>query len=248
MLAGYDWVVQHLAQGPTAVCGEFIGGSLASALALTECHQQKGGVRALVMGNPISDWTSMRPVPQKAAAAAAAVAEKTTTGSKRKRVAKASWDEYAMSALPASELLKARSTLFKAAEDYFDVFASPMLFFRTPSSSVPGEIAQVFLDPEVASSQAMKKRKSHRRYPPAELELRLPYTKVLVGEKNILKDQGIELAEGIARSNHTYGGPNGTGEGTGWERVEVDIKDGLGAWRESDLVEIGSSFAGLLRS
>ena len=251
VLAGYDWVVQHLLQaipGKTdhdefhkiAVCGEFIGGSLAAALGLTECHKNRAGVRTLVMGNPISDWTSMYTV---AKSEKAFDIEETKTGRKKRAPKLPAWEAFANSSeLPISALLRARSNFFRLQEDYFDVFASPMLFFRTPARDVPpetDELDELFLMPETVAQPPAKKRKSHKRYPPADAELILPYTKVLVGKSCLLKDQGIELAEGIARSNHSYGGPLGVGQGTGWETVEVELQQGIGAWKENDLAEIG---------
>lgn len=253
ILAGYDWILSNLIQsesgehattGKIAVCGEFIGGSLAASLALTECHTHGSGVRGLIMGNPISDWTSMPAVPTN-------TQETSKTPGKRRKKALSSWEAFAHSPeLPASALLRARNQLFPVAEDYFDVFASPMLFFRTPPVDVPPEIDaldEIFLPPEIAARQPTKKRKAHRRYPPSDAELTLPRTKVMVGEKCLLKDQGIELAEGIARSVHSYGGPMGTGMGTGWENVEVEIRSGVGAWKEDDLEEIGTRFREMLK-
>ena len=254
--AAYDWIVQHLvrgvdgAVGKIAVCGEFIGGSLAAALALTECHRNKTGVRALVMGNPISDWTAMELVVKQPATQL--TPDTAQSSSRRRRVTRQpSWTEYASSKeLSAQTLLKARRTLFRSPEDYFDTFASPMLFFRTPGTSVPEEIDpldELFANVDTKLEQAARRRKSHRRYPPMLSDLQLPYTRLWVGNTCLLKDQGIELAEGIARSNHMYGGPSGTGEGTGWENVEVQIKDGLGAWGEPELAEMGSWLGETLR-
>lgn len=69
----------------------------------------------------------------------------------------------------------------------------------------------------------------------------------MVGEECLLKDQGIELAEGIARSVHSYGGEAGTGIGTGWENVEVEIRKGIGAWKDDDFQEIGTCLKDMLK-
>ena len=253
VLAGYDWVVLNLVRGlyhdqersgpgNVAVCGEFLGGSLAAALALTECNTHKTGVRAAVFGNPTSDWTAMYQVKARDREGSKA---REASSVKKKRIARlSSWDGNAFSTtLPAASLLKMRGELFRLSEDYFDPFASPALFFRTPSSSVPkfvDPLDELFLDLDIAPAQAMRKRRSHRRYPSPTSNLRLPDARFWLGEESVLMDQGIDLAEGMARSNHLYGGPNGTGEGTGWERVEVDLKDGVGCWQEDDLVDIGT--------
>ena len=260
VLTGYDWIVQHLVRGPygepndgkVAVCGELIGGSLAAALALTECHSVKTGIRAAVMGNPISDWTAMHHIDSRATAKQP-VADGVTPTSKKKRAPRlSSWESNASnSTLSASSLLKARRELFHSAEDYYDLFASPTLFFRTPSSDIPMAIDpldELFMSPENIPQQQAKKRRSYRRYPGLTSNLRLPDTMIWVGEGSILKDQGIDLAEGIARSNHLYGGPGGTGEGTGWERVDVEIMKGVGAWGEAELVQIGTWLGERLKS
>ena len=257
VLAGYDWIAKHLVrssshqrvaglqQGSIGVCGELIGGSLAAALALTECHSTKTGVKALAMGNPISDWTVMQPVLPSGnkEAQLASILDKST----KKRTARpSSWERNANDlSLSSSVLLKARTDFFKSPEDYFDPFASPTHFFRSPSVSVPGivdPLDEIFLDVDIQPQQETKKRRSHRRYPPLKSSLRLPDTKLMVGQNSVLMDQAIDLAEGIARSNHSHGGPSGTGEGTGWERVDVEVRKGNGWWSETDLVELGAWF------
>ena len=260
VLAGYDWIVSNLARGiPSnvertgpanlAVCGELIGGSLAAALALTECSTSKVGIRAVVMGNPVSDWTAMhqikRPSPQVAAG------DEVSPPKKKRAVQLPSWEVHGSSGvLPAASFLKARGELFRLPEDYFDPFASPTLFFRTPSSALQAVIDpldELFLDIDISPEHAMKKRRSYRRYPHQNANLQLPDARFLIGEQCALKDQSIDLAEGMARSNHLYGGLSGTGEGTGWERVEVDLKDEVGLWAEHDLVDIGAWFGEKLR-
>ena len=259
VLTGYDWIVQHLVRGDygepndgkVAVCGELIGGSLAAALALTECHSVKTGVRATVMGNPISDWTAMHPIDARFTSKESVPDEATPISKKKRAPRLSSWESNASnSSLSASSLLKARRDLFRSAEDYYDSFASPTLFFRTPSSDIPMAIDpldEIFMSPETIPQQSPKKRRSYRRYPGQTSNLHLPDTMIWVGEHSVLKDQGIDLAEGIARSNHLYGGPGGTGEGTGWERVDVEIKEGIGAWGEAELVQIGTWFGERLR-
>lgn len=259
VLAGYDWVARNLVRGSlqgmgragpgkVAVCGELIGGSLAAALTFTECHSMKTGIRAAVMGSPISDWTAMYPIKPRPRSMSAVA---TTTSTKKRATRLSAWEANASSEiLSAAALLKARRDLFRLPEDYFDPFASPTLFFRTPSSSIPGVIDpldELFFDLDISPEQSMKKRRSYRRFPPPALSLQLPDALFWVGEESVLRDQGIDLAEGMARSNHLYGGPSGTGEGTGWERVEVELKHGTGCWGEAELVDIGTWFGQKLR-
>ena len=265
--AGYDWVVRHLVRGDNGhrdldkafgrvgLCGELIGGSLAAALALTECHTRRAGVRAAVLGNPVADWTAMCPVAAPGTAAGGASRARTTTTRKRKAAAtapaKSSWEAFAPSpALPSAAVLRARNACFAAPEDYFDPFASPLLFFKTAATEVPPRvdpIDEVFAAWDLSLRAFEKKRRSARRHPGPDGLLRLPAARVWVGEECVLKDQGIELAQSIARSNNLYGGPDGKGEGTGWERVEVRVKEGLGLWGERELMEMGQWFGSVLR-
>ena len=258
VVAGYDWILRHLVRGDNGhrdldkafgrvgICGELFGGSLAAGLALTECHTRKAGIRAAVLGNPVSDWTAMYPVSKPGSA------EATSRFTKKKVAApKASWDTFAESSLlPTSAVLKARNTFFSAPEDYFDPFASPVLFFKTPATEVPPDIDpidEVFAEWDLSFREFEKKRRSPRRYPGPDAYLRLPDTRVWVGDGCVLRDQGIELAQCIARSNNLHGGPDGRGEGTGWERVEVQVKSGVGVWGEKEFKEMGQWFGQVLR-
>ena len=268
--AGYDWVVRHLVRGDNGhrdldkafgrvgLCGELLGGGLAAALALTECHARRAGVRAAVLGNPVADWTAMYPVAAPGAAAAppttAAGAPRARTARTRKAAAataKSSWEAFAHGpALPAAALLRARHALFAAPEDYFDPFASPLLFFKTAATAVPPRvdpIDEVFAAWDLSLRAFERKRRSARRHPGPDGRLRLPAARVWVGAECVLKDQGIELAQSVARSNNLYGGPDGKGEGTGWERVEVQVREGLGLWGERELLEMGQWFGRVLR-
>lgn len=121
-LAGYDWVKTHLLPkrgilragradhvGRVAVSGELIGGGLAAMLAVTECRIGETGVVAAALSNPIVDWVGI--------------------------------DDGKKSHPPNGEmqdlLLSARNKLFKRPGHYFDSFASPLLFFRSPGRDVP---------------------------------------------------------------------------------------------------------------
>jgi acetyl esterase/lipase len=68
VLAGYDWVFQNLLEDEKklvklGVCGELIGGSLATALALTECHLGQSRIVAAAVNNPIADWVFPDDIP-----------------------------------------------------------------------------------------------------------------------------------------------------------------------------------------
>ena len=64
VLLGYDWVCEHLLidefsrpyLARLGVCGELVGGSLATMLALTECRLGESRIGAAAVNNPIVDW------------------------------------------------------------------------------------------------------------------------------------------------------------------------------------------------
>jgi len=61
VLAGYDWVLDNLFDGHArpvklGVCGELVGGSLATTLALTECRAGENRIVSAAVNNPIADW------------------------------------------------------------------------------------------------------------------------------------------------------------------------------------------------
>lgn len=147
VLAGYDWVLNHLVphraiirRGRSAnhtakigVCGELIGGGLASMLALTECRPDGPHIAAAAVNEPFTDWIFPEPKTPPGDPTAAPTSKK----GKRER-AEPSFLTFARNGiLNADDILKARRTLFRNAEDYFDPFASPILFFRTAGASVP---------------------------------------------------------------------------------------------------------------
>ncbi|KAI9892919.1 MAG: hypothetical protein M1814_001078 [Vezdaea aestivalis] len=130
--AGYDWVVRNIVDSdrPSSsvqitACGELLGGSLAGMLALTESHRHKIGISNLLLLNPVLDWT----FPD----AADVVSDFRTSKKRPKAQAQPSWrlDSKAFPQSP-TQLLEARLSLFRNRGQYFDPFASPALFFRTP--------------------------------------------------------------------------------------------------------------------
>jgi acetyl esterase/lipase len=64
MLFGWDWIRENLLVDEfkrpylarLGVCGELIGGSLATMLALTECRLGESRIAAAAVNNPIVDW------------------------------------------------------------------------------------------------------------------------------------------------------------------------------------------------
>ncbi|KAF2760191.1 alpha/beta-hydrolase [Pseudovirgaria hyperparasitica] len=174
VLTGYDWVLENLVSpdpqymrkpAKLGVCGELFGGTLATALALTECRLGGHRIGAAVLDSPIVDWLFPNPsdqdvdpqledlesqsqegddVRESERALDAEIVEFTKTGRRKKPkkpkplpppdsfIANASYP-----ALPSSELLSLRTSIFPHASSLFDRFASPALFFRSPSAILP---------------------------------------------------------------------------------------------------------------
>jgi hypothetical protein len=76
VLRGYDWVKDNLLQdgfsrpviARMGVCGELMGGSLATMLALTECRSGASRIGVAAVNNPIADWVFPDDLPFKPAA------------------------------------------------------------------------------------------------------------------------------------------------------------------------------------
>lgn len=158
----------------------------------------------------------------------------------------------------ADNLLELRRTYFPNIEKCFDPFASPMLFFRTPSCDVPDRGRKLFPHgpsiPEdlsaVTSGETLeKKRRSHRKYPPAHLELRIPTMRVDVDEGSALKGQCSEFIELLHK-----GASRLDGEATNEDLRDVNLKftllerSGFNLWDRKNLFEIGQWFNDQLRS
>lgn len=274
VLAGYDWVQRHLARRSVdnandaqcstgavniGVCGEGpVGGSLASMLALTECRPTSGVIKAAAIGNPIVDWTSLSPAGDNGVALAD-LSPKETISTNASNIAPQWPATQHGQTLSHDAILHLRSRLFTRPENYFDPFASPLLFFRTPASDIPGDTAlhQLLDRPavknaprteEVCSTHA-KKRRSHRKYPPNGSGLRLPYMRFEVGIDNALKAQGKEMVEVLKKSvrhweEESYGA---TSKEALSQRIQLLEREGLGWWNEKEITEIGSWFGDYLR-
>ncbi|KAJ4345971.1 hypothetical protein N0V95_005836 [Ascochyta clinopodiicola] len=146
------------------VCGELMGGSIATMLALTECRVGESRIAAAAVNNPIVDWVfpddlphvspSELPEPDSneetafpadedmmASFKALRVGELPKPKAKRKRKPKAvpltSWQAWANNAaLPTLMLSAMRDVLFRRQDDMFDRFASPVHFFRSPHAQL----------------------------------------------------------------------------------------------------------------
>lgn len=211
-------------------------------LALTESRSLMKGVNAAAIGNPIVDWTALitpetNPAPVLAEGLVnnpqkGAVVERTPTILK--------------------PLLTMRGKLFSKAENYHDPFASPLLFFRTPSSDLPTEFGRLDLEGDLDSShqttEAIKKRRSLRKYPPRGSDLVLPHMRVDIGRENVLWDQGVELIDLMRRSHGRAGIERNTLQDALPSRsFNVVERQGYGWWHEKEIQEIGNWFGEVLR-
>ena len=267
-LAGYDWVQKNLAQSynlygdlqshdgsstKLGVCGELIGGSLAAMLALTECYQTsllfgRQGSSAALLGNPIVDWTALFEVEAE---------NRDVRPSSRRKLDQEPPDSSSSTALNGMSiagLKEMRSTLFKKPEAYFDPFASPLLFFRTPSSELPDEPSPLSLtgryselEAEEIAPEPGKKRRSLRKYPPTGSNLTLPYLRLEAGKQNPLRPQGNELINLMQRSQGRSTEEVDANRLNSSERFELVEKAGLGLWNNRSAFEIGQWFAKALR-
>ena len=233
------------------VCGELVGGSLATMLALTECFYtptelKPQGISAVAVGNPILDWTALawsdaiRNVPQ---------------GASFRKIAGMS-NGANNDSFSVNGLCDIRELYFSKAEGYSDPFASPLLFFRTPTSETPTEAAAPTEDGFLNGgseyqnplSPSVKKRRWPRKYPPTGSSLLLPWTMVEVGKDCVLKDQGVELVEMMQKSfERSKAESTADAKDTVRRDFELVEREGMGLWDENHTFEIGQWFGEQLR-
>lgn len=173
-------------------------------LALTECRRGEPGVAAAAVNNPVVDWVLRETNDQE-----------TPVESK-----------HTLPSSLAADLLAAREELFAKPAAYFDPFASPMLFFRTPGAEVPvvrpevddmtylsiieredfyrqqmmlSGISNSDSSPEGLPETTMKK-KSSRLFPSKNLNLELPSLYIASGSASPLLEQALELSQAMRKS------------------------------------------------
>lgn len=236
-------------------------------LALTECHGHKQGISAAAICNPVGDWTALIPTEldplrsrEKEAALISwppdesAVAHGWTTAEGLSHSqTRATSDGLEEGPLSVDDLLTLRKSFFTKPEKYFDPFASPLLFFRTPSSEIPRETspnnsASNILEEEEPPAGLGKKRRSHRKYPPTGSGLLLPHMRVEVGKENGLRDQGIELVE-LMRRSYARSEAEEAVSGKKIDKRTFDLveREGLGLWGKKEMLDIGAWFGEVLR-
>ena len=225
-------------------------------LALTECHHtpvelEAQGTSALAVGNPILDWTGLTQSDFNQNAPQPGIIRK---GIIRKMGGFPTGANN--ESLSANGLCGIREAFFPKVERYFDPFASPLLFFRTPSSEILNEAAasteRSLLNhgPEDGNRllPPTKKRLSVRKYPPPGSNLMLPWTRVEVGKDFVLKDQGVDLIE-LMRKSFRRSEVEGLAEvkNAGSRNFEIVERGGIGLWDEKHMLEIGQWFGEKLR-
>lgn len=166
VLSGYDWVLDNLLEEQSrpaklGVCGELVGGSLATTLALTECRTGENRIVSAAVNNPIADWVFpddlpiVEParVPEPRAPDETQFpadhdmmtwweqqdqkedAEEAINKKKPKKRApkKTSWTSNSDNdRIPTLTLSGERDVLFSSPYQLLDRFASPIHFFRSP--------------------------------------------------------------------------------------------------------------------
>lgn len=296
MLAGYDWVLKHLVHGTSAhdgawssggprrigVYGELTGGGLAAMLALTESHIGRSGIGAAAVANPVVDWTFPDTVANhQREHYEADYVDQNTTGKRRQRLKPTSTDSWTAfgqeGPIRAPDLLSLRQRIFSKPEHYFDPFASPLLFFRSPGIDIPSEDSPTPgpdpSSPTPEEEPATKRRKAHRRFPPSGSGLRLPKMQVSVREESLLRDQGVALVDLMRRSivlherpsNDTFSDPwlydeeqlarsNDRARMEAEQRVRLVVEPGRGLLptsgadeRAQEIMETGRWFRDVLR-
>jgi acetyl esterase/lipase len=199
VLYGYDWIQNNVlldgSSHPYAarlgVCGELMGGSITTMLALTECRVGESRIIAAAVNNPIVDWVFADELPHispselpdpisgaetafpaeddmMASFHALKVGDLPKAKAKRKRKPKAvpltSWQSFAQSPiLPPLTLSAMRDVLFRRQEDIFDRFASPIHFFRSPHAQLvlPQAVDSALEQPDYALDVETQMSLSH---------------------------------------------------------------------------------------
>jgi acetyl esterase/lipase len=226
VLAGYDWVQEHLLPkrtitrtgrsehvGRVCVIGELLGGSLATMLAVTECRKGQPGVVAAAINNPLADWVQPD--------------DELEMTSPKSSLAKFGQKH---AGLEIDDLLRARGKYFLKPETYFDPFASPLLFFRTPGTAIPLDsrsevddldllsaierddfhrqqmllsgMSNVSLQDIASGADEVRPamRKASRLFPNKNLKLELPSFHFSTGTTSPLSDHAHELSQTLRKS------------------------------------------------
>lgn len=156
-LLAFDWIQETFQPTQTSILGTHIGGSIALMLALTESES----VHAVAALEPICDWTGLDAyctVPEEGQEQDQGQGQEQKepeidpesdspgTSPKSRSIKKKKPQSPAPPDLPS--LLQARESLFSKPSQYFDIFASPLLFLRSPGKPVPATFPKYLTGPE----------------------------------------------------------------------------------------------------
>lgn len=156
-LLAFDWIQETFQPTQTSIIGTHIGGSIALMLALTESES----VHAVAALEPICDWTGLDAycnVPEEEHGQDQgqeqeqkepeidSETESSETSPKSRSIKKKKPQSPAPPDL--ASLLQARESLFSEPSQYFDTFASPLLFLRSPGKPVPARFPKYLTGPE----------------------------------------------------------------------------------------------------
>ncbi|KAM3079502.1 hypothetical protein ACMFMG_005923 [Clarireedia jacksonii] len=116
-------------QRPLLIYGSYLGGTLATSLALTESYaytNRPTHIHSLVVYNAILDWTPFSTTPDPV------LFDKSSIPSYI-----SSPELYSQKPWTTDTLHTLKTRLFPSPSQTFDAFASPLLFFRRPGTEVP---------------------------------------------------------------------------------------------------------------
>lgn len=205
--------------GRVVVCGELVGGGLATMLALTECRIGQPGIVAAAVNNAVLDWVEL---------------DESDDGRTPYTAPKASAGNATTDL--NDPLAQLRNEVFRKPDHYFDPFASPLLFLRSAGRDVPVAPPEMpsddmeclsfierqdFYRQQLALSsishppsgttnqfqnvpewreEELARRKTSKRYPSVSLGLRLPPFHTSSGAATPLKHQASELTQRLRKS------------------------------------------------
>lgn len=231
----------HAERRRIGVCGELYGGSLAAMLALTECRRFSAvSIGAVALGNPVTDWTALFPEGQTSY-------EPTLLASKalNSRASKPKRVKNIPHQVPSqSVFIEHRQLLFRRWPDFFDPFASPLLFLQSPSIEIPtaASSGQTEKDPP----QLLSRLKTHYNRPfiSAASNLLLPAFKITLGMDSPLKQQGLDLVKQLRRNERLETEEPTEPTDT---RIDCEVRPGHALWTEQDVTQMGEWFGHTLR-
>ncbi|KAF7861844.1 hypothetical protein EAF04_007726 [Stromatinia cepivora] len=142
-------------QRPLLIYGSYLGGTLATSLALTESYNSPllpTNIQSLIVHNGIFDWTPISTTPDPSIFPS----ESSNSSSPKPSYNDLSTLElYTHSPWTSRTLHALKTRLFPSPSQTFDPFASPLLFFRNPGIQVPQRWP---IPPPLSSSSSPSRR------------------------------------------------------------------------------------------